>query len=495
MTIKALRSLYRSLPLIGVGVVMGALVATCSQPSPSDAASSTGDAMTAVARVFSPTPAFARASADGAGVTLADVAERAVPSVVNISATRVTRTANRRMHPFEDYFGPRMGPPRQQQSLGSGVIVSADGVVLTNNHVVEHAEDVRVTLSDGRDVEAKVVGTDSHTDLAVLRLQGEISDLTPIAFGDSSTLRLGEVVLAIGNPFGVGQTVTMGIVSAKGRSGVGIVDYEDFIQTDAAINPGNSGGALVNMRGELVGINTAILSRSGGNQGIGFAIPSDMARPIMDSLLTDGKVERGWLGVAIQTMDKNLGQALGVELDKGVLVSDVTPDSPAAKAGLARGDVIVAVNGEPVSESSQLRNRIAASGPNSKVTLEVVHEGSKKSVEVTLGALSESPLASASEQAGEGEGVLSGVRVAALDADVRRRLGAPAGLRGVAVVEVAPGTPAQRVGLRPGDVIVEVNRTAVDSVAAFDRLSRQAQGTVALLVYRQGSTLFLAVRP
>src|SRR5690606_31146613 len=280
-----------------------------------------------------------------AGGAIADVAERALPSVVNISLTKVGRAGA--PIPFPVFFGPPQ--ERIEQGMGSGVIVSADGTILTNNHVVADAKEIKVTTYDRREFDAKVIGTDPKSDLAVIQIQGAPAGLTPIQFGDSSKLRLGEVVLAIGNPFGVGQTVTMGIVSATGRSRMGIVDYEDFIQTDAAINPGNSGGALVNMRGELVGINTAILSRSGGYQGIGFAIPADMARPIMKSLLDNGKVERGWLGVSIQDLTPELARGLGIGTSRGVLVSGVIDGSPADKAGLERGDVVISLDGKAIT--------------------------------------------------------------------------------------------------------------------------------------------------
>jgi serine protease Do len=445
-------------------------------------------------------------------VSVADVAERAVPSVVSISATRMVRAQP--MNPFHEFFGhggpggpggPGMGQgpgmrgmPRQQeqQGLGSGVVVTRDGVVLTNNHVVEQAEDVQVTLSDGRKFEAEVVGTDPQSDLAVLRIQGKLPpELTPIELGDSATLRLGDVVLAIGNPFGVGQTVTMGIVSAKGRTGMGIVDYEDFIQTDAAINPGNSGGALINLRGELVGINTAILSRSGGYQGIGFAIPTSMAKPIMASLLDNGKVARGWLGVAIQTVDTNLASAMGLEAAQGILISDVTPDSPAAKAGLRRGDVILSMDGKAMNDSSQLRNHVAAKEPGSVIALEIVRDGKKLRLNVTLGTLPGNQLGKAEAEIGAKEGLLSGVTVANLNPQLRTRFEVPDDVKsGVLVTSVEPGSRAHRAGLRPGDVILELDRKAVDSVAALEGLNARAKGKALLLVSRGGQTIFMALR-
>jgi S1-C subfamily serine protease len=289
------------------------------QPEPAVAAESAPT----TPQVILPNPALARVQADG--VAIADIAEAVLPSVVNVSSTRMRREQT----PFHWFFGPQGrggGPERREQGLGSGVIVSTDGVVLTNNHVVAEAEEITITTSNGKEYEAKVLGTDPKSDLAVLKMKGDVKGLSALAFGDSSHLRLGDVVLAIGNPFGIGQTVTMGIVSAKGRADVGIVDYEDFIQTDAAINPGNSGGALVNMRGELVGINTAILSRSGGYQGIGFAIPSNMALNIVQRLLDGGGVvKRGFLGVFLREMDQNMAsRRRGWSRDPG-------PPPPAAR--------------------------------------------------------------------------------------------------------------------------------------------------------------------
>ena len=327
------------------------------------------------------------------GASIADIAERVVPSVVNLSATR-TRKARRtdrdRVPPsLQQFFGPDRGPmprgDRQEGSLGSGVIVSADGLVLTSAHVVDGADAVEITLQDGRELNGEVVGADRQTDVAVVRIaKKDATGLTPLPMGDSAKLRLGEVVLAVGNPFGVGQTVTMGIVSATGRSALGIVDYEDFIQTDAAINPGNSGGALVNMRGELVGINTAILSRTGGNQGIGFAIPTSMTRPIMASLVKSGHVTRGYLGVVIQEIDRDLAEAIKVQAGSGVLVADVEDAGPAAKAGVERGDVIRSLDGQKVASTSQLRNRVASLSPGAKVRVELQRDGAPRTVDIQL---------------------------------------------------------------------------------------------------------------
>jgi serine protease Do len=315
---------------------------------------------------------------------IADVAERVVDSVVNISTTQ-TVEIEQGPFPFDPFFNdprsPQFGEPdeRKAQSLGSGVIVSADGKILTNAHVVRNADEIMVTLHDGTEVEAKVVGSDPKSDLAVIKLETKVNNLRPLVFADSTRTRLGEVVLAVGNPFGVGQAVTMGIVSATGRASVGIVQYEDFIQTDAAINPGNSGGALVNLKGELVGINTAILSRSGGYQGIGFAIPTAMARPIMDMLIKDGKVSRGYLGVSLAP----------VKHGRGVLIETVEAKAPAAVAGIAPGDIILAVDGTEVRDIGKLRNLVAMKGAHASTTLDVSRDGKTRAVKVKLGELPE----------------------------------------------------------------------------------------------------------
>jgi Do/DeqQ family serine protease len=330
-----------------------------------------------------------------ADTTISDVAERVVDSVVNISTSKAVRGGPAEWDPFfTDPDSPGYGSQPSQKrlaSMGSGVIVTAGGRILTNAHVVNGADDIKVTVQDGTDYEAKIVGIDPKADLAVLQLKGKVKPLKPLAFADSSQLRLGEVVLAVGNPFGVGKSVTMGIVSAKGRGNMGIEEYEDFIQTDAAINQGNSGGALVNLKGQLVGINTAIASRSGGYQGIGFAIPTNMARPIMEMLVKDGKVVRGYLGVDIRTVTPDLAKEHKLGAARGAVVADIVEDGPAARAGLASGDVIVSLNGSEIRTSDVLRNQIAMIKPGTTVELEVVGRGNgaKKVVKAKLGELPE----------------------------------------------------------------------------------------------------------
>ena len=337
-----------------------------------------GDSPSATAQPAAP-PAVA--SSD----VVADVAERVVDSVVNISTSQ-TIEVEQGPFLFDPFFNdpqsPYFGAPdeRKAQSLGSGVIVSPDGKILTNAHVVRNADEITVTLHDGSEHDAKVVGVDPKSDLAVIKLEGRFGKLTPLPFADSTRTRLGETVLAVGNPFGVGQAVTMGIVSATGRASVGIVQYEDFIQTDAAINPGNSGGALVNLRGELVGINTAILSRSGGYQGIGFAIPTAMARPIMDALIKDGKVSRGYLGVNLKPVEHG---------GRGVMIESVEAKAPAARAGITAGDIILAVDGTEVRDLGKLRNMVAMKGANKSATFEISRDGKVRTLEVKLGELPE----------------------------------------------------------------------------------------------------------
>jgi serine protease Do len=309
-------------------------------------------------------------------------------------------------------------------------------------------------------------------------------------------VKTGQFVLAVGNPFGLNQTVTMGIVSAIGRGNLSIVDYEDFIQTDAPINPGNSGGALVDIRGALIGINTAILSRSGGNQGIGFAVPINMARDVMDRLIKDGKVIRGWLGVVIQPVTPAIARAMGLDKPRGALIGDVSPGSPAEKAGLRRGDIVLAFNGQAIAETRELSLKVAMQAPGSSARLEVHRDGRVIEVPVVLGEQPSEGRASLPGREPEAEPVLEGVAVTELTPQLRRQLGLPPGVVGVAVSAVRPGTPAAEAGLRRGDVIQEVNRRAVASVAEFERAIRQAgRDAVLLLVNREGNTLFLVVEP
>jgi serine protease Do len=366
------------------------------------------------------------------------------------------------------FFGerfPRELPP--QQGVGSGVIVSGDGYILTNNHVVSGADEVTVTLEKGRDISAKVVGTDPMSDLAVIQVNEK--DLPAATLGDSDDLRVGEWVVAAGNPFGLRDTVTAGIVSAKGRSNVRIAEYEDFIQTDAAINPGNSGGPLVDLHGRVVGVNTAIATRSGGNAGVGFAIPINMAKSIMDSLIHKGEVVRGWLGVAIQPLDEALAKSFGYDSTEGALIGDVLPDSPAEDAGLKAGDIVVKFGDKKIEDVQQLRNLAAATEPGTKVDIEVIRDG--KPVTVSLKVTQRE--AQVAMETGHGLPEELGLGVENLTPQQARALGLETNLRGVVVTQVDPNGLAYMAGIQSGDVIVDVQGVPVSNVTEFQRELRK----------------------
>ncbi len=368
---------------------------------------------------------------------------------------------------FQRFFGPRFQPrqrqPRKfkQMGQGSGFIITTDGYIMTNNHVVGEADEIDVKLSDGRKFTAKVIGTDPKSDVAVIKIDAK--NLPVIPLGDSEKLEVGEWVLAIGNPFGLAHTVTVGVVSAKGRSHLGINDYEDFIQTDAAINPGNSGGPLINIRGEVVGMNTAIFSRSGGSMGIGFAIPVNMAKAVKDQLIKNGKVIRGWLGVIIQDIDDELAKSFDLKNSEGVLVAEVSPDSPAARGGLKQGDVILRLNGTPVNDVGELRNKIALTTPGTKVKFDILRNGKKKTIKVKIGEQPDSRLVSKVNHKLLGK---LGLVVQELTADLAQQFGYAEG-QGVLVAEVEPGSPAAGVGIRPGQLIEETNRVPVHDMKEF----------------------------
>ncbi len=434
----------------------------------------------------------------------APVVKKVLPAVVNISSSKVVKTPTAFHGQIPDelrqFFGDssqgRRGIEREpqeqrEQGLGSGVIVSPEGYILTNNHVVDEATDVKVTLSDKREFKARVIGADPKTDIAVLKI--DASALPSIVIGDSSKIQIGDYALAVGNPFGVGKTVTMGIVSATGRTNLGIEAYEDFIQTDAPINPGNSGGALINDRGELVGINTAILSHgSEGNQGIGFAVPVNLARTVMDQILKNGKVTRAYLGIVPQDVTPAMAKAFGEKEPHGALVGDVSPDSPAQRSGLLKGDIILELNGKPVEDANQLRMTISMMSPDAAVTLKVFRAGAERQVAVKLAELPVKEASVRSEPAGA-KSVLSGVAVEDVDAQTARQLGLPANTAGVVVTKISPSSPAVDSGLRRGDVIQEVNRQPVKNTSDFERAMRDSKDQTLLLVNRQGSTLYVAV--
>ncbi len=420
---------------------------------------------------------------------MSDVAERVTPAVVNI-ATQRTRTQQGAGHPmFRQFFGPDRR--RFERGAGSGVIISPDGYVLTNNHVVEGADEIKVVLSDKREFNAKLIGSDKASDVALLQLKAA-KNLRYLNFGDSGRLRLGEIVLAVGNPFGVGQTVTMGIVSAKGRANVGIVDYEDFIQTDAAINPGNSGGALVNLKGELVGMNTAILSRSGGAQGIGFAVPSNMLSPIRDQIVEYGRVRRGWLGVAIQDLTPEIARSMRLGVTKGVLVSDVLENGPASKAKIKAGDIIVSVNERPTQSAAQLRNKIALLKPDSRARVLLLRNGKKRNVTVTLDEKKGEQ--SANTAGGKGEELLSGMTIKPLNRELRAQLHAPIRVQGVVVASVVPGSAADRSGIEAGDIITAANRNKVLSFNELAKAIPKGSNEALLRIYKRGVFTFIVLR-
>jgi serine protease Do len=403
---------------------------------------------------------------------------------------------------FRRFFGEQFGGGQgggtmrtpKEHGLGSGVIINKDGYILTNNHVVEDADSIDVTLNDGRELKAKVVGRDPKTDIAVVKI--EAHDLPVATIGDSDKLEVGDICLAIGNPFGIGQTVTMGIVSAKGRGNLSLgTDYEDFIQTDAAINPGNSGGALVDAEGRLIGINTAILSRSGGNQGIGFAVPINMARNVMESLIAHGKVVRGFMGVSIQDVTPQLEQQFKLPTDHGALVGEVTPRGPADKAGLKSGDDIVAFNNKPVEDSRQLKLHVAETAPGTVVPVKVVRDGHEKVFNLTLKELPGSEeIASADKQSDNGSDSLNGVTVADIDAQIKGELKLPENIRGAVITQVDQNSPAYEQGLRQGDVIEEINRSPVNNAEDAVKLTEHVKDKVVLLkIWSHGTSHYLVV--
>ncbi len=432
------------------------------------------------------------------GQAMAEVVAAVKPAVVNISTTHTVKKPGMST-PFSNdpffnrFFAEEFGNMRRpreykQSSLGSGVIVDKEGYILTNYHVIKDADEIKVKLSDNREFKGKVIGKDARTDIAVIKIGSD--HLPTLSIGDSDKLKVGEMVIAIGNPFGLNQTVTSGIVSATGRANVGIADYEDFIQTDAAINPGNSGGALVNVKGELVGINTAIFSTSGGYQGIGFAIPSAMVKTVMDNLIKHGKVVRGWLGVSIQQITPELAKQFNLKERKGVLVGDVTEDSPAERAGIKRGDVIAGYNGKDVEDPATLRNMVANTPPGKEVTLRLVHDGKMEKVKVTVAELP----AEVQKLQGKVDNVLKGVQVQNITQDIRSSLRLPKQIKGVIVADVEENSAAGGVLVR-NDIIMEVNRKSISNVRDFENAVSgvRSDRNMLLLIYREGSTFYVTI--
>jgi serine protease Do len=431
------------------------------------------------------------------------------PAVVSIFAEQVVEVQNPFGMPdeaFRDFFGQDLfrrffGDPQAQEekrtvrSLGSGVIVSKDGYILTNNHVVEKAEKLSVVVGDKNTYTAKVIGTDPPTDVAVIKIEGK--DLPVASLGNSDNVKIGQWVIAVGNPFQLMHTVTAGIISAKGRSSVGLADYEDFIQTDASINPGNSGGALADLDGNVIGINTAITSPSGGNIGIGFAIPINMARQVMSTLMSEGKVSRGYLAIYPQDINEDLAKALKLKSSEGSLVADVTPGGPADKAGIKRGDVIVEFDGKKVEDSMQLRNMVAQVSPGKSVEVLLIRDGKELRLKVRLeerpgGSESESP------QQGQRREQMSqklGIGIQTLTPDLAEQLGLK-NEKGAIITDVVPGSPADEAGLERGDLIQEVNRKTIQSAEDFEnQVRRLKSGDVAALLIRRGAnTFFVAIQ-
>lgn len=435
----------------------------------------------------------------------ADLVSRVSPAVVTIRSTERARAPQQ--FPFMDdptfreFFGDRMPQqaPRRVQGVGSGVIVNPDGYILTNHHVVDGALEIRVEMTDNRTFTAKLVGSDQPSDLAVLKI--DATNLPTLAFSDSDKVRVGDFVLAVGNPMGIGQTVTSGIISAKGRqTGLSDGSFEDFLQTDAAINRGNSGGALVNTNGELVGINSQILSPSGGNIGIGFAIPSNMAKVVMDQLLKTGKVRRGMLGVSIQPVDADLAASLSLPAARGAIVTSVTPAGPAEKAGIKRGDVITGINNQVVTDSNGLRNLVASIAPGTNVKVSAVRDGREQNFQVALAELPARTPADSDDQS-ESESTVGntgkyGLTLQTLTADSASRYGLDATDQGLLVARVNPAGSAANAGIRQGDLIQEVNRKPVRTPAEFNSAILQSGARPALLlIKRRDAVIYITLRP
>jgi serine protease Do len=441
--------------------------------------------------------------------TFAPMVKKVTPSVVKVYVTAKVKNVAQEMpkgfgnNPWlrrffgDDFdmeqFGHGRGMPQpKQHGLGSGVVVTDDGYLLTNNHVVENADEVKVALNDGREFTAKVVGKDPKSDIAVLKIDAK--NLPAIEIADSDKIEVGDVVLAVGNPFGVGQTVTTGIISATGRGNLGL-DYEDMIQTDAAINPGNSGGALVDADGRLIGINTAIISRSGGNQGIGFAVPANLARSVMESLIKDGRVVRGFLGVNIQDMTPTLAKEFGLDETQGALVGGVTPKSPAEKAGLKSGDVIVAFDGKTVRDGRHLKLQVAQTRPGATVPVKVIRDGKEKTLDLTVKELPGSEVASKSRDANSDESsdALNGVAVSDIDAAARQQFKLAEDVKGAIITDVKRDSASYEAGLRPGDVIQEINRKPVKNAEDAVKLTENAKDRTLVRVWSKGGSRYIVV--
>jgi len=497
-----MRNIFRTMSNRAAAVALGGAVAI--------AGSALAFTQKPKADQFSPPPVDEKPLSREVGEhsSFAPVVKKVAPGVVKVfTTTKIHNTAfNGAPDGTDDFFRRFFGDPSQgrmprrefgtprQQGIGSGVIATKDGYILTNNHVVDGADEVKVALQDGREFTAKVVGRDPKTDVAVIKIDAK--DLPAVPMADSDKVEVGDVVLAVGNPFGIGQTVTTGIVSATGRAGAIGLDYEDFIQTDAAINPGNSGGALVDAEGRLIGINTAILSRSGGNQGIGFAVPVNIARDVMGSLVKDGHVTRGYLGVMIQDVNPALEKEFKLKDTQGALVSDVTPKSPAEKAGFQSGDLIREFNGKKVTDSRHLKLEVARIQPGETVPVKILRDGESKTLDVTVKELPGTEHLAKNNDKGQGEdtGTLNGVAVADLDSKARQQFELPSTVKGAVVTEVDPNSASAEAGLKPGDVIQEINRKPVKNAEEAVQLTEKgADKTTLLKIWRDGGSRFVVV--
>jgi len=429
--------------------------------------------------------------------SFAAIAKKTMPVVVNISTTSQRSPRSGSNDPIEDFFNRFFGetPPKEnnQRSLGSGILISKDGEILTNYHVVRNADTIKVKMADQTEYEARLVGKDDRTDLALIKIRRSGGNLPFARLGASSQIDVGDWVMAIGNPFGLEHTVTAGIVSAKGRV-IGAGPYDNFIQTDASINPGNSGGPLINAEGEVIGVNSAIFSQTGGNVGIGFAIPIDLVKKVTDHLRKNGKVVRGWLGVRVQDVTPTLASSVGLTRNPNetALVTEVAEKSPAAEAGVKTGDIIVEFNAKPVPKSHDFPSVIADTAPGQKVTLKIFRDKKEQVVGVRIGELAEE---SETNQPVETRDAELGLRVQRITPEAARRLGLGSA-KGVLVVEVQPGSPADQVGIEPADVIREVNQRAVSNVKEFERATRQGRrgDRILLLVQRGDNAVFFAVK-
>ncbi len=428
------------------------------------------------------------------GDAMAKIAERVTPAVVNISTTRTVKApANPFFNDpfFKRFFGeaPEGSQKRKVTSLGSGFIATSDGYIITNNHVIEGAEDILVKLADNRDYKGKVIGVDSRTDVAVIKINEK--NLPTIPWGNSDKLKPGEMILAVGNPFGLNHSITMGIISALGRVALGISDYENFIQTDAAINPGNSGGPLVNVKGEVIGVTNAIFSTSGGYQGIGFAIPSNMVKNVMDSIISQGKVVRGWLGVQIQPLTADLAAQFGLKDDNGVLLVDVAEGGPAAKAGMKGGDVVVEYDGNKINDPYHFKNMVAETKPGKQVPVKIIREGNLMTVNVTIGEL---PVETQALPNVEIDNALRGVSVQDLTDEYRQKMGISEKEKGVIVSNIDEDSPALGI-LSKGDIILEINRKPVTNAKEYSKAISgiESNQNILALIVRGGVRQYITV--